>query len=44
MIARIWRGAFILQSDVVERAVFYPEDDRYLVERDLTVQHFTVTE
>jgi heme-degrading monooxygenase HmoA len=31
-------------GDDVERAVFYPEDDRYLVERDLTVQHFTVTE
>jgi len=28
----------------VERAVFYPEDDRYLVARDLTVTHFTVTE
>lgn len=25
----------------VERAVFYPEDDRYLVERELTVSHFT---
>jgi heme-degrading monooxygenase HmoA len=31
-------------GDDVERAVFYPEDDRYLVERDLTVQHFHVTE
>jgi len=28
----------------VERAVFYPEDDRYLIARDLTVTHFTVTE
>ncbi len=26
----------------VERAVFYPEDDRYLVERDLTVRHFEI--
>jgi hypothetical protein len=25
-----------------ERAVFYPEDDRYLVERDLTVEHYEV--
>jgi heme-degrading monooxygenase HmoA len=25
-----------------ERAVFYPQDDRYLVERDLTVQHYEV--
>jgi heme-degrading monooxygenase HmoA len=24
----------------VERAVFYPEDDRYLVEREQTVSHF----
>lgn len=26
----------------VSRAVFYPEDDRYLVERELTVTHFEV--
>lgn len=26
----------------VERAVFYPEDDRYLVERDERVAHFDV--
>lgn len=25
-----------------ERAVFYPEDDRYLVERDETVEHWEV--
>ena len=31
-------------GDDVERAVFYPEDDRYLVARELTVTHFTVTE
>jgi heme-degrading monooxygenase HmoA len=24
----------------VEQAVFYPEDDRYLVERELTVAHY----
>jgi hypothetical protein len=24
----------------VERAVFYPEDDRYLVERDTMVRHY----
>ena len=29
-------------GDDPERAVFYPEDERYLVERDLTVQHFEV--
>lgn len=25
-----------------EQAVFYPEDDRYLTRRDLTVQHYDV--
>lgn len=29
-------------GDDVERARFYPEDDRYLVERDLTVTHYGV--
>ena len=27
-------------GDDPERAVFYPEDDRYLVERELTVEHY----
>jgi heme-degrading monooxygenase HmoA len=27
----------------VARAVFYPEDDRYLVEREITTTHFVVT-
>jgi heme-degrading monooxygenase HmoA len=26
----------------IERAVFYPEDERFLVERDLTVHHYEV--
>jgi heme-degrading monooxygenase HmoA len=26
----------------IERAVFYPEDDRYLIDRDLTVAHYNV--
>lgn len=26
----------------IEQAVFYPEDDHYLIERDLTVTHFTM--
>jgi hypothetical protein len=26
----------------VERAVFYPEDDRFLVDRDETVAHYEV--
>ena len=25
-----------------DKAVFYPEDDRFLVERDLEVQHYEV--
>ena len=29
-------------GDDLERAVFYPDDDRYLVDRDLTVRHFDV--
>jgi heme-degrading monooxygenase HmoA len=29
-------------GDDVDRAVFYPEDDRYLVERDEHVTHFDV--
>ena len=27
-------------GDDVEQAVFFPEDDRFLVERDLTVAHY----
>jgi heme-degrading monooxygenase HmoA len=26
----------------IGKAVFYPEDDRFLVERDLTVHHYEV--
>ena len=29
-------------GDVPEKARFYPEDDEYLVRRDLTVEHFEV--
>jgi antibiotic biosynthesis monooxygenase (ABM) superfamily enzyme len=29
-------------GDDLGRAVFYPEDDRYLVERELGVRHFDV--
>ena len=29
-------------GDDVERAVFYPEDDRFLVDRETTVSHFDV--
>jgi hypothetical protein len=48
MVARIWRGA-VRAADAdeyaaYERAVFYPEDDRYLIERDLVSSHYTVDE
>lgn len=29
-------------GDDIDQAVFYPEDDRYLVERDLTARHYVV--
>jgi len=29
-------------GDELDQAVFFPEDDRYLVERDLEVSHFEV--
>jgi heme-degrading monooxygenase HmoA len=29
-------------GEEIERAVFYPEDDRYLIERELTVSHYEV--
>jgi antibiotic biosynthesis monooxygenase (ABM) superfamily enzyme len=29
-------------GDDIETAVFYPEDDEYLVDRDLVVRHFDV--
>jgi heme-degrading monooxygenase HmoA len=29
-------------GDDIERAVFYPEDDRYLVEREETVKHYDI--
>ena len=31
-------------GDDVERAVFYPEDDEFLVDRELTAEHWEVTE
>jgi heme-degrading monooxygenase HmoA len=26
----------------IDKAVFYPEDDRYLIDRDLTVRHYDI--
>jgi heme-degrading monooxygenase HmoA len=31
-------------GDDIGRAVFYPEDDRYLVDRETTVSHFEVVD
>lgn len=31
-------------GDDIDAAVFFPEDDRYLVERELTVSHYEVVE
>ncbi len=31
-------------GDDIEVAVFYPEDDRYLVDRETTARHYEVTE
>ena len=36
------RGAWLLWRVDGDQAVFYPEDDRYLIERDLTVYHYEV--
>lgn len=39
----LWDSLDVIHAfagDDIERAVFYPEDDRYLVERELTVSHF----
>jgi heme-degrading monooxygenase HmoA len=29
-------------GDDIDQAVFYPEDDRFLIERDLRVRHYDV--
>jgi hypothetical protein len=46
MIARIWRGAVRAREgfagEDIGKAVFYPEDGRFLVERDLRVTHYEV--
>jgi heme-degrading monooxygenase HmoA len=45
LVVSLWRSLDDVRGfagDDVDRAVFYPEDDRYLVGRDLRVRHFTV--
>ena len=39
-----WDAVRAFAGDEVERAVFYPEDDAFLVERDLTATHYEVLE
>ena len=37
-----WSAIEAFAGQDIEQAVFYPEDDRYLIERDLTVHHYEV--
>jgi len=37
-----WEAVRAFAGDEPERAVFYPEDDAFLVDRDLHVDHFEV--
>lgn len=37
-----WDAIRAFAGENPEQAVFYPDDDKYLVERDLTVQHYEV--
>lgn len=42
----LWDGMDAVRAfagDDPERAVYYPEDDRFLVERNDTVEHYEVT-
>jgi heme-degrading monooxygenase HmoA len=39
-----WDAVRAFAGDDVERAVFYPEDEAFLVERDLTAMHYEVLE
>jgi hypothetical protein len=51
MIARIWRGEtraddaiHAFAGEDISVAVFFPDDDRYLTYRELTVSHYEVVE
>jgi heme-degrading monooxygenase HmoA len=35
-------GIRAFAGDDIDQAVFYPEDDRFLIERDRTVRHYEV--
>ena len=41
----LWESLDVIRAfagDDIERAVFYPEDDRYLIDRDEHVTHYEV--
>jgi heme-degrading monooxygenase HmoA len=43
----LWESVEAIKAfagDDIEAAVYYPEDDRYLVERDATVLHYDVAD
>ena len=45
LIVSLWESADAVRrfaGDEPERAVFYPEDERFLVARDLSVDHYDV--
>jgi heme-degrading monooxygenase HmoA len=37
-----WDAIRAFAGDDPEKAVFYPEDDRYLIDRDLTANHYEI--
>ncbi|MCW2913772.1 MAG: hypothetical protein JWN52_1840 [Actinomycetia bacterium] len=39
-----WEAVKAFAGDELDKAVFYPEDDRYLVDRELTVSHYVIFE
>lgn len=44
MIARTGEAIRGFAGQDVEKAVYYPQDERYLIERDLTVRHYEVAD
>jgi heme-degrading monooxygenase HmoA len=41
----LWESRSAIQAFAgqdIEQAIFYPHDDQYLIERDLTVRHYEV--
>jgi len=45
MIARIWESRAAIEAFAgqdISTAVFFPDDDQFLIERDLTVNHYEV--